>query len=134
MEKVEVIIEKGTQNYGAFLPQLLGCVTTGDSISEIKENIKEAIQMHLDGMIEDGDEIPKEFKDEYELVFIFDLETFLSFYEKYFTRRALSRLSGINESLLSQYAIGLKKPRKKQSKKLEESIHTLAKELLQIQF
>jgi len=134
MEKVNVIIEKSTEGYSAFVPQLSGCVATGDSMSEIQKNINEAIHLHLAGMKEDGDPIPSELNGDFNLVFTFDLETFLIYYEKIFTKRALSRLSGINESLLSQYASGLKKPRKLQSKRLEESIHSLAKDLLQIQF
>jgi len=134
MEKVNVIIEKSTNGFSALVPQLLGCVASGDTISEIQKNISEAIQLHIDGMKDDGDLIPTEFNGDFELVFTFDIETFLSYYEKILSKRALSRLSGINESLLSQYAAGLKKPRKLQSKRLEESIHSLAKDLLQIQF
>jgi hypothetical protein len=43
-------------------------------------------------------------------------------------------LTGINESLLSQYASGLKKPRRLQTKKIEESLHRLGQELLEVQF
>jgi predicted RNase H-like HicB family nuclease len=53
-----VVIEKGKQNYGAYSPDLPGCVAVGDTIEEVKRNMQEAIAMHLQGMIEDGEPIP----------------------------------------------------------------------------
>jgi len=134
MEPVEVIIEKGTDNYSAFLPLMQGCIATGESIPELKLNIEKAIAMHLKGMEEDGDQIPSVFCRNYRIAYVFDVETFLNYYSKVFSKRALSKITGVNESLLSQYASGLKKPREKQAKRIEESIHRLGNELLQIQF
>lgn len=53
-----IVIEKGQNNYGAYVPDLPGCVSTGRSIEEVKENIREAIEMHLHGMVQDGDPVP----------------------------------------------------------------------------
>ncbi|CCI19635.1 Uncharacterized 14.9 kDa protein in rep-hol intergenic region (fragment) [Microcystis aeruginosa PCC 9807] len=44
-----IIIEKAENNYSAYVPDLPGCVTTGKTLEEIAENMKEAIQFHLDG-------------------------------------------------------------------------------------
>ncbi|MGL5941692.1 MAG: type II toxin-antitoxin system HicB family antitoxin [Waterburya sp.] len=54
-----VIIEKGENSYGAYIPDLPGCVAVGDTVEEVKTLIQEAIEFHLEGMIEDGDEIPQ---------------------------------------------------------------------------
>lgn len=54
-----VIIEKAEDNYGAYVPDLPGCVSTGKTIEETKRNIQEAIELHLEGMREDGDPIPE---------------------------------------------------------------------------
>ena len=54
-----MIIETGQQNYSAYLPDLPGCVATGNSIEEVRERMREAIELHLDGMREDGLPIPK---------------------------------------------------------------------------
>jgi predicted RNase H-like HicB family nuclease len=54
-----VIIEKGENNYGAYVPDLPGCVSTGNTVEETKRNIQEAIEFHLEGMREDGDPIPE---------------------------------------------------------------------------
>ncbi len=132
MEKVLVVIEKSSTGYSAYLPELPGCVSTYSTIDELKTNILEAISFHLEGIEEDKLPIPQQFKKPYTLQFSFDVETFLNYYNRVFTRRALSKLTGINESLLSQYAAGLKQPRPAQSKKIEAGLHQLAHELLQI--
>ena len=46
--KVNVIIEKDKYGYYAFCPDLEGCHTQGDSLDEVLENIKEAIQLYLE--------------------------------------------------------------------------------------
>lgn len=132
MEKVQVIIEKSSTGYSAYIPELPGCVSTGSSLDKVKDNISEAISFHLDGMRQDNLSIPYLFSGNYTLQFSYDVETFLNHYDQIFTRRALSRITGINESLLSQYASGLKHPRKAQAKRIEKGLHELANELLQI--
>jgi len=53
-----VIVEKGDQNYSAYSPDLPGCVTTGNTVEETLENMKEAISFHLQGLQEDAQSIP----------------------------------------------------------------------------
>lgn len=134
MRKIEAVIEKSTNNFCAYLINHDGCVASGKTLQELKNNLEEAIQLHIQGMKEDMDQMPADFEGEYKIMYTFDVESFLSFYDKVFTRRALSRLTGINESLLSQYASGLKKPRPLQTKKIEVSLHRLGNELLELQF
>jgi predicted RNase H-like HicB family nuclease len=54
-----VVIERGERNYSAYVPDLPGCVSVGDTLEEVKTEIREAIEFHLDGMREDGQPIPK---------------------------------------------------------------------------
>ena len=58
MYRFLVIIEKGENNYGAYSPDLPGCVAVGDTLEEVDKNMREAIEMHLEGMIEDHEPIP----------------------------------------------------------------------------
>ena len=53
-----IIIEQGEHNYSAYVPDLPGCVSTGRTVEDVKRNIQEAIELHLQGMIEDGNPIP----------------------------------------------------------------------------
>jgi len=59
MRKYAVVIEKGPNNYSAYVPDLPGCVTTGKTIEEIKTNIREASELHLEGLMEDGSSVPE---------------------------------------------------------------------------
>lgn len=54
-----VIIEEGKDNYSAYSPDLPGCVTTGSTIEQTIENMKEAISFHLDGLREDSQPLPQ---------------------------------------------------------------------------
>jgi predicted RNase H-like HicB family nuclease len=53
-----IVIEKGARNYAAYVPDLPGCVSTGATLEEVKTEIREAIEFHLEGMKEDGTPIP----------------------------------------------------------------------------
>ena len=57
--KYFVVIEKAEGNYSAYVPDLPGCIAVGDTVEEVKESIRSAIDFHIDGMLEDGLEIPK---------------------------------------------------------------------------
>ncbi|MBI4910353.1 MAG: type II toxin-antitoxin system HicB family antitoxin [Acidobacteria bacterium] len=59
MRKYAVVIEYGPNNLSAYVPDLPGCVTTGKTVEEIERNMREAIELHLEGMIEDGEPIPE---------------------------------------------------------------------------
>lgn len=59
MRKYIVIIETGIHNCSAYIRDLPGCITTGRTIPEIEVNIREAIELHLEGMKEDGLPIPE---------------------------------------------------------------------------
>ncbi len=59
MKRYAVVIESGEHNLSAYVPDLPGCITTGKSVEEIEQNIREAIELHLEGMIEDGEPIPE---------------------------------------------------------------------------
>lgn len=54
-----VIIERGPTSYGASVPDLPGCVAVAETREEVEELIKGAIEMHLEGMREDGLPIPQ---------------------------------------------------------------------------
>jgi predicted RNase H-like HicB family nuclease len=54
-----VVIEKAGSNYSAYVPDLPGCVATGDTIEEAEREIKAAIRFHIDGLKEDGLPIPQ---------------------------------------------------------------------------
>jgi len=56
--KYAVIIEKGDDGYGAYVPDLPGCIAAGKTKGEVKKLIQEAIEVHIEGLKEDGQSIP----------------------------------------------------------------------------
>ncbi|MBK6973581.1 MAG: type II toxin-antitoxin system HicB family antitoxin [Sterolibacteriaceae bacterium] len=54
-----IVIEKAEGNYSAYVPDLPGCVATGSSVAEAEQEVREAIQFHLDGLREDGADVPQ---------------------------------------------------------------------------
>lgn len=53
-----IVIEKAEGNFSAYVPDLPGCVATGNDIAEVEAQVREAILFHLDGMREDGLPVP----------------------------------------------------------------------------
>ncbi|HEX8491201.1 MAG TPA: type II toxin-antitoxin system HicB family antitoxin [Pyrinomonadaceae bacterium] len=54
-----VIIEEGENSFGAYVPDLPGCVAVGETREEVLKLIEEAIDFHLESLREDGEPIPK---------------------------------------------------------------------------
>ncbi len=54
-----IVIEKGDAGFGAYVPDLPGCVAVGASEEEVRQLIQEAIAFHIEGMLESGEVIPK---------------------------------------------------------------------------
>ena len=57
--KYLVVIEKMQTGYSAYSPDVLGCVSTGATLEEVNQNMQEAIEFHIDVLIEEGLEISK---------------------------------------------------------------------------
>jgi predicted RNase H-like HicB family nuclease len=53
-----IVIEAAGENYSAYSPDLPGCVATGPTREETEKTMYEAIQMHIEGLCEDGLPIP----------------------------------------------------------------------------
>jgi predicted RNase H-like HicB family nuclease len=53
-----VVIEMAQGNYSAYVPDLPGCIATGETVAEVQQLIREAIELHIAGMREDGLAIP----------------------------------------------------------------------------
>jgi predicted RNase H-like HicB family nuclease len=58
MSRYLIILEPTEQGFSAYSPDLPGCVSTGRTRAEVEANMLEAIQLHLDGMREDGQPVP----------------------------------------------------------------------------
>ena len=57
--KDAVVIEKSEGSYGAYVPDLPGCIAAGESEDEVKKLIQEAIEFHIEGLKENGEPVPE---------------------------------------------------------------------------
>lgn len=57
--KYTVVIERTPNNYAAYVPDLPGCVATANTRETLLEEIREAIEFHIEGMMEDGEPVPE---------------------------------------------------------------------------
>ncbi len=56
--KFIAIIEKAKDNYSAYLPDVPGCISTGSTLDEILQSIKDGLEFHIEGLIDDSLTLP----------------------------------------------------------------------------
>jgi predicted RNase H-like HicB family nuclease len=53
-----IVIEKAGGNYSAYVPDLPGCIATGDTVAAVEREIRDAIRFHIEGLQQDGLPVP----------------------------------------------------------------------------
>ena len=136
MEKIKVDVQWCDKNFGAKLSDNVpgAVVLTAKSYEELLREVPETLRFHVEGMVQDGDDVPQWLRDgDYEFVYnLLDVATILRAYEPYISLAALSRASGINQHLLSHYANRMKQPRPQQRQRIVDGIHKIGRELLAV--
>ncbi len=120
--KFRFIIEKTKTGYSAYELKY-PIFTTGETIVELQRNALEAVNLYLE---DEGKHATRANLD-----FEIDFKQFFEFY-KVINSKHLARRIGMNESLLSQYVTGKKKPSKKQVERIIGGLHEIGKELIEI--
>ena len=59
MKRYAIIIERGPTSFGAYVPDLPGCIAAAESEAAVEALIREAIEFHIQGLIEDGLPVPE---------------------------------------------------------------------------
>lgn len=130
MGKVIINIDWIEKNFAA-APECedIACAATGKTLDEVKKNIVEALQFHLEGMREANEEIPADFNGEIIPEFCLSTRAQLRYTENYITRKALAKETGINEQQLSHYANGQRNPRPAMQRRIAEGILSISRRL-----
>lgn len=106
-------------------------VVTAKTLEKLKENFAESLKWHIEGCVEDGDELPQYLVDgDYELDYNLDTAALLRDAETYTTMAAISRASGINQKQLSHYANGVKQPRPMQRARIIAGLHVIGSRIM----
>ena len=119
-----------TASFGDNVPGTV--VFTADTFVGLRKEAAECLASHVDDMVADGVEVSqwlasKEYEFEYKFL---DVASLLKAYEPYLSLAAISRVTGINQNLLSQYANGLKKAGQYQMKRIMDGVHKIGEELM----
>lgn len=57
-ETFAVVFEKAPENWSGYVPDLPGCISTGRTLADMRRNMQEAVSLHAQGMVDDGDSLP----------------------------------------------------------------------------
>lgn len=133
MNTLKAVIECLENNYSAYIQDLDGVVATGSTITEIKANLIEAVNVFIESCKEHNCKIPYQLKGDFTITFSMDVKTLLSIYGNVFTKSGLERLTGINQKQLWHYANGVSTPRRTQAMKIENALHRLGHELIAVE-
>jgi len=130
---VNVVIEQNSKGrYSAYIDDdriTFGVLGEGNSVNETIEDFKIGYQEIKETYQSVGKEIP-----ELEFNFKYDIASFLSSYSNIISLAGLSRLTGLNQGLLSHYVTGRKRPRQHTINKIRTSVHTFGRNLCQVEF
>jgi len=135
MNKVKAFIERGSGGtYGVYVDLEDNTLNYGihgdgntvyEAIEDFKASYLEMKQVYTE---EKMNFVEAEFE------FHYDTASFLNYYTNYFSLAGLSRMTGIHQGQLSHYVNGSRNPSKQTIQKIDNSIHSFAKNLSQVQF
>ena len=134
MEKLTIKVEWFGKNYsGSYAgDNVFGVVAaTGSTLDEFKDDFAEAMDFHINGLLDDGDDIPYwATTKQYELEFELQPSAMLRQVSQFVSMAALSRVSGINQKQLEHYAASRKRPRQPQLEKIKNALRIIGEEIL----
>lgn len=122
MKKLTIIIEQNQDGYWGQIKEYPNVFTQGDTITELMENAREALELYLEENNKPSIHTPS-----FEIVI--DLQDFFTIND-YINITKLAERTGMNTSLLRQYAKGIKFPSIEQVKRIETTIKEIGKELV----
>lgn len=128
MKKIVFVVEKTSTGFSAYADDFernpVG--TTGKDMATLRRNILDALNLYRNhkGLkpLSDAD-----------ITIMLDLQQFFEYYKE-INAKSLSQRIGMNQTLLSQYINGIKKPSAKQTNKILEGVRALGRELIQLEF
>ena len=121
MSRVTLIIEENKDGFWAQIKEFDGVFTHGVTLEELKSNAVEALELYFE---ESESTMPENVQFE----FVYDIREFFEVND-FINISKLAERSGINPSLLRQYARGIKYPGEKQIAKIQATIREIGKEL-----
>ena len=123
-KKIKLVVEKTSTGFSAYCKEY-PVYTTGQSFTELINHAVEAVNLYLD---ERGTRVTEK-----NMEFEIDIPQFFQYY-RVINSKFLARRIGMNESLLSQYVHGTKKPSSAQTNRILAGIREIGRELSNLNF
>jgi len=135
MKSIKAIIEKGSDGlYSIYIPEIAGIYGTGETETEAKESLNEAIEMAFDHVEETGEyEDYAPLLEKHILEYTYDLSGFFKTFD-IFDVTAFANKIGVNASLMRRYKTGMTKASASQKAKILDGIYSVANELHAVKF
>ena len=133
MKEIRVFIERCKERgYSAYMPDdnnlPFGLIGIGDTAQAAEDDFRSSYEEMKDFLKSEG----KEFDEELEFVFTFDVPSFLEYYRNRLSLAGLQRITGIAQGQLSHYLTGRRTPSKKTIEKMQKSLNSFGKDLSQV--
>ena len=107
---------------------------TNKTLDGLKQDFEESLRFHIDAMVEDGETVPEWLASgRYEIQYTLSPAAMLRQAEQFTTMAAISRVTGINQKLLSHYANALRTPRPAQRQRIVDGLHQIGRQFLAVQ-
>lgn len=133
MKKIKINVSWTGNNFccGFGMPGVGAVLATNKTLDGLKAEFEDSLKFHIEGCVEDGDDIPQYLIDgNYEIEYNLDSSALLREAETFTTLAAISRATGINQKQLSHYANGVKTPRKEQRSRIIAGLHEIGRRAL----
>ena len=138
MEKIIASVDWCGKNYAGYITDerinALGIVATAKTMDELEAKLRETVMFHIEGCVEDGDELPSwAVQGGYELQVEPRTSALLHEAQMYTTLAALSRVTGIKHAQLSHYANAVSQPRPEQRERIIAGMHRIGEACMAMQ-
>lgn len=130
MKKLIININASSDSFGAYAENCDGIYAAGDTVKEVKKDVIELIDILKEEWPQE--QWPDALKENWPIEWHYDTQSLLKYYEGVITNAALERLTGINKKQLWNYSHGVSKPRKEAKAKIENALHSLGRELMEL--
>lgn len=136
MVRVKVKIDWCNKNWAAVTndEQLCGMViVTAKTYDALIKELRDGVAEHVMALKEENEDVPQWLEQgDYEFEIEFGTAALIRRAEQFTTLAAISRATGINQTLLTHYATGLKQPREKQRSRIVDGLHRIGETFLSI--
>lgn len=133
--KLKIEISWSEKNYccGLGYEGIGAILCTNKTIDGLKKDFEESLRFHVETMVEDGENVPTWLASgDYEIEYTLSSAALLREAEKFTTMAAISRITGINQKLLSHYANAIKIPRPAQRQRIVDGLHKIGQQFLAV--